>query len=242
MNSPSADRTYPRVLFAFLVAITIALGISPHDRADWLLENALLFAGVGILVATHRSFPLSKISYTLIFAFMCLHAVGAHYTYSLVPYREWFEALGGAPAAPDTGNRTHYDRFVHLFYGLLLAYPVREVFVRVADAKGFWSYYLPLDVVMATSMLYELIEWGAAEFFGGDLGVAYLGTQGDPWDAQKDMALAALGGIVAVLVIAAINRHYQQDFARIWAESLRVKHPDPLAEISLARHSDARRR
>jgi len=123
---------------------------------------------------------------------------------------------------------------------LLLAYPVREVFVRVADAKGFWSYYLPLDVVMATSMLYEIIEWGAAEFFGGDLGVAYLGTQGDPWDAQKDMALAAIGGIVAVLAMAAINRQFQRDFARTWAESLRVKHPEPLGEEALARVADGR--
>ncbi|HXC49753.1 MAG TPA: DUF2238 domain-containing protein [Candidatus Limnocylindrales bacterium] len=232
-------RSYPLVLFVLLVLITIVLGISPHDRADWLLENALMLGGVAILVATSRSFPLSKVSYTLIFAFLCLHSVGAHYTYALVPYHDWLEALGAAPAAE---GRNHYDRFVHLCYGLLLAYPVREVFVRVADAKGFWGYYLPLDVVMATSMLYELIEWGAAEFFGGDLGVAYLGSQGDPWDAQKDMALAALGAIVAVLVTAAINWHFQQDFARAWAESLRVKHREPLGEISLARNLEARER
>lgn len=228
----ASRRAYPRILFGLLVAITVALGISPHDRADWLLENALLFAGVAVLVATHRSFPFSKVSYTLIFAFLCLHAVGAHYTYSLVPYREWLEALGAAPAGD---GRNHFDRFVHLSYGLLLAYPVREVFVRVADAKGFWAYYLPLDVVMATSMLYELIEWGAAEFLGGDLGVAYLGTQGDPWDAQKDMALAAIGGIIAVLFTAVINWHFQRDFARNWSESLRVKHPEPLGEETLER-------
>ena len=237
MQARVSRRSYPRILFLLMVAITAALGISPHDRADWLLENALLFAGIAGLVATHRSFPLSKVSYTLIFAFMCLHALGAHYTYSLVPYHEWLEALGATPAAE---GRNHYDRLVHLCYGLLLAYPVREVFVRVADAKGFWSYYLPLDVVMATSMLYEIIEWGAAEFFGGDLGVAYLGTQGDPWDAQKDMALAAIGGIVAVLAMAAINRQFQRDFARTWAESLRVKHPEPLGEEALARVADGR--
>jgi putative membrane protein len=235
MQARVSNRLYPGVLLALLVALTIVLGISPHDRADWLLENSLLFAGVGILVATHGSFPLSKVSYTLLFAFLCLHSVGAHYTYSLVPYREWFEALGASPGAAGGEGRNHYDRLVHLCYGLLLAYPVREVFVRVADAKGFWGYYLPLDVVMATSMLYELIEWGAAEFFGGELGAAYLGTQGDMWDAQKDMALAALGGIVAMLVTAAINRHFQQDFSRTWAESLRVKQAEPLGEESLER-------
>jgi putative membrane protein len=104
----------------------------------------------------------------------------------------------------------------------------------VADVHGFWGYYLPLDVVMATSVVYELIEWGAAVTFGGDLGVAYLGTQGDPWDAQKDMALATAGAAAAVLITAAINWHTQRDFAREWAESLRVKRPDPLGEDALA--------
>jgi putative membrane protein len=118
---------------------------------------------------------------------------------------------------------------------LLLAYPAREVFLRVADVRGFWGYFLPLEVVMATSMLYELIEWGAASAFGGELGAAYLGTQGDPWDAHKDMALATLGAIVAMLITAAINRRYQRDFAREWAESLRVKHPEPLGEDALTR-------
>ena len=195
---------YPLVLFAVLGVFAALLGIAPHDRADWLLENALLFAGVGVLVATRNALPLSRLSYTLVFLFMCLHAVGAHYTYSLVPYDDWFRALTGRTLSSLTGaERNHYDRLVHFSYGLLLAYPAREVFLRVADVRGFWGYYLPLDVVMATSMLYELIEWGAASAFGGDLGTAYLGTQGDPWDAQKDMALAGLGAVVAMVVTAA---------------------------------------
>ena len=227
---------YPRVLLALLAALSVALGIAPHDRADWLLENALLFGGVAVLVATHRALPLSRVSYTLIFLFLSLHAVGAHYTYSLVPYDAWVEAVTGRTLSSLTGwDRNHYDRLVHLCYGLLLAYPAREVFLRVADVRGFWGYFLPLDVVMATSTLYELIEWGAAMVFGGELGTAYLGTQGDPWDAQKDMALAGLGALIAMLLTATINWRLQRDFARTWAESLRVKHPEPLGEEALAR-------
>jgi putative membrane protein len=227
---------YPRILFGLLVTITILLGIAPHDRADWLLENALLFAAMAVLVATHRALPLSRVSYTLIFIFACLHAVGAHFTYSLVPYDAWLERLTGHTIAEATGwERNYYDRLVHFAYGLLLVYPVREVFLRVAHVRGFWGYYLPLDVVMATSMLYELIEWGAAEAFGGELGVAYLGTQGDVWDAQKDMALATLGGIIATLIIFGINWQSQRDFAREWAESLRVKDGQPRGEDELAR-------
>jgi putative membrane protein len=170
----------------------------------------------------------------LIFVFLCLHSIGAHYTYSLVPYDQWLSVLTGRSGLLGAG-RNHYDRLVHLAYGLLLAYPVREVFLRVAQVRGFWGYYLPLDVTMATSMLYELIEWASAEAFGGDLGVAYLGTQGDPWDAQKDMALATLGGCIAMLITAALNWRYQRDFAQEWADSLRVKRSAPLGEDELRR-------
>jgi putative membrane protein len=227
---------YPRLLFAALAVFAALLGIAPHDRSDWILENALLVLGVGFLLATHRRLPLSRISYTFLFLFLCLHTIGAHYTYSLVPYDAWCEALTGRTLASFTGwERNHFDRLVHFSYGLLLAYPAREVFLRVADVRGFWGYFLPLDVVMATSMLYELIEWGAASLFGGELGAAYLGTQGDPWDAHKDMALATVGATLAMLVTAAINWRFQRDFARAFAESLRVKHPEPLGEDALAR-------
>src|SRR4029450_8061975 len=200
---------YPVMLFALLVVFGGVLAIAPHDRADWALENALLFGGVAVLVALRRQLPLSRVSYTLIFIFCCLHSIGAHYTYSEVPYQAWLAALpGGGPAG---GGR----------WG--------------GGGRGFWGYYLPLDVTMATSMIYELIEWGAAVVFGGDLGVAYLGSQGDPWDAQKDMALATVGAIVAMLVTAALNWRYQRDFAREWAESLRVKHAQPLGEDELRR-------
>ena len=231
-----SHQRYPQVLLAILTAFWLVLAIQPHDRSDWLLENSLLIAAVAVLVLTHRALPLSRMSYTLIFVFLCLHTLGAHYTYSLVPYDDWFEALTGRTLSSRTGwERNHFDRLVHFSYGLLLVYPAREVFLRVADVRGFWGYYLPLDVVMATSMLYELIEWGAAVGFGGDLGVAYLGTQGDPWDAQKDMALATLGALIAVCTIAMVNWYTQRDFAREWADSLRVKRRAPLGEDALAR-------
>lgn len=217
---------YALVLLALGAVLFLLLAIAPHDRADWALENALLVIGVGVLIATRRLLPLSRVSYTLLFVFLCLHMVGAHYTYAEVPYRSW---LGLA------SERNHYDRFVHFSYGLLLGYPIREVFLRVADVRGFWGYYLPLDVTMATSMLYELIEWAVAEVNGGELGIAYLGAQGDVWDAQKDMGLATLGAAVAMTVTALLNLRYQRDFAREWADSLRVKGKTPLGEDELGR-------
>jgi len=188
-----------------------------------------------LLARTYRGFPLSRISYGMIFVFLMLHEVGSHYTYSLVPYDAAFEAAFGTQLGELFGwQRNHFDRVIHFSYGLLLAYPIREAFLRIADVRGFWGYFLPLDLTMSTSMIYELIEWGAASLFGGEVGPAYLGTQGDPWDAHMDMALASLGAAVAMGVTLGVNFWLQRDFSREWAESLEVKHPEPLGEERIA--------
>jgi putative membrane protein len=218
-------KSYLWVLVAVYAVWWVLMAINPKHFADWLLENALVVAAIGLLVFTYKRFPLSLVSYTCIFLFMMLHALGAHYTYAEVPYQQWFPVF--------EGGRNHFDRLVHFLYGLLLAYPIREMFLRIGNVRGFWGYFLPLDLTMSTSMLYELIEWWAAEFFGGELGMAYLGTQGDVWDAHKDMALASLGALIAMAVTALINRRMQRDFAAEWAESIRVKRNLPLGESAL---------
>jgi putative membrane protein len=227
------------VLFAI---VWIALAIGPRHRADWALENALVVIFVLVVALTYKRLVLSRVSYTLIFLFLCLHEIGAHYTYSEVPYDAWFKALTGVTLNSVLGwERNNFDRVIHYAYGLLLAYPVREVFLRVAAVRGFWGYFLPLDLTMSTSMMYELVEWAAAEAFGGELGQAYLGTQGDIWDAHKDMALASLGAAIAMLITFALNRSLQHDFAAEWAESLRVKDPQPLGEDEIARMLDGKK-
>jgi putative membrane protein len=228
-----------RYVLGLLIPLAIlwaALAISPNDRSDWLLENVLLVAAIVFLGVTYGKFTLSRVSYTLIFIFLCLHTIGAHYTYAQVPYDQWFQSLTGRTFNNLVGwERNNFDRAVHFSYGLLLAYPIRELFLRVANVRGFWGYFLPLDLTMSTSMLYELIEWAAAVYVGGNLGMAYLGTQGDVWDAHKDMALASCGALISMCVTAAINWHLQRDFAREWAESVRIKSNRPLGEEALAR-------
>jgi len=233
--------TLPRGRFVLLLAAPLAAlavwaASSPLDRKDWLLESVLSVLAIALLGATYRRFPLSRVSYALIFLFLCLHTVGSHYTYALVPYDAWARSLAGGSLDALLGwERNNYDRVVHFSYGLLLAYPIREVVLRVGDMRGFWGYFLPLDVTMSTSMLYELVEWAVAEVFGGELGMAYLGTQGDVWDAHKDMGLASLGACVAMLVTAAVNARFQRDFAREFLDSLRVKDARPHGEESLHR-------
>ena len=229
-------RHYLVILGALFSIWFVALAIHPLDRNAWLLENALVIAGVVLLAVFHRRLLFSRVSYTLIFVFLCLHQVGSHYTYSLVPYDAWFQNVTGRTFNSLVGwERNNFDRVVHFSYGLLLAYPIREIFLRVVNVRGFWGYFLPLDLTMSTSMLYELAEWATCVVFGGELGQAYLGTQGDEWDAHKDMALASLGAVVTMGITAAINWRFQRDFAREWVESLRVKHQAPLGEDELAR-------
>ncbi len=219
-----AHHRYVLFLAALFAVEFVALAIAPHDRADWALENALVAAFAIALIVTYRRFPFSRVSYTLIFLFLCLHEVGAHYTYAEVPYNAWTESLFGRPFNDLVGwERNHFDRLAHFSYGLMLAYPLREIFVRIAQVRGFWGYFLPLDLTMSTSMIFELFEWGAAEVFGGDLGIAYLGTQGDVWDAHKDMALASLGAFLTMAIAMAVNMAYQRDFAVEWADSFKVR-------------------
>ncbi len=210
ITRPTPDQGLGRhlaILGALFAVLWVALAIKPLYRHDWALENALVALAVPFTVWTFYRAPLSKRSYTLIFVFLCLHEIGAHYTYAEVPYDRWFEALTGSTFNSLVGwQRNNFDRVIHFAYGLLLALPVRELVVPLAGVRGFWSYFLPLDLTMSSSALFELIEWGAAEVFGGELGAAYLGTQGDIWDAHKDMALASLGAMVAMALAVWVDR------------------------------------
>ncbi|PPE74938.1 DUF2238 domain-containing protein [Solimonas fluminis] len=236
-----AWRNYVGGLIVAYSLLWLWLGIAPLHRKDWILENVLVLVFGVALWASRRAFVFSRVSYTLIFVFLCLHSIGSHYTYAMVPYDQWWESLTGHTFNSLFGwERNHFDRLVHFSYGLLLAYPLREIFLRVAEARGFWGYFLPLEFTLATSAIYELIEWAAAEVFGGELGAAYLGTQGDIWDAHKDMALAGSGALLAMLITAAINRALQRDFARDWSNSLKVKDSRPYGENEIKRMLDER--
>jgi putative membrane protein len=193
-----SDR-YPLSLLLGFIAIFAALAIRPWYRQDWLLENMLVLVAVPTLVLTYRRLRFSNFAYTCLFLFLVLHEIGAHYTYSEVPWREWLATLTGneVPAA----GRNHYDRFVHFTYGLLLMPAVLELVDARMSPKGLWRWLMLLFFLMSHSVIYEMIEWLAAVLFGGDLGVAYLGTQGDEWDAQKDMALATAGAVAGLVLL-----------------------------------------
>ena len=218
---------YKLFLFVAFVIVWIWAAIEPKFPHDWLLENYLVFIFVPLIIITGIYFKLSNVSYTLITAFMILHVIGSHYTYAEVPFGYLLQEMFGT-------TRNMYDRLVHFSFGFLLAYPVREVFMRLAKVKGFWGYYFPLDLTLAFSALYEIIEWITSASVASAAGIAFLGAQGDIWDAQKDMLMAGIGAIIAMSITATINLIYNKNFWKDMKESFKIpKNDAPLGEVKL---------
>ena len=195
-TQPFRQRHLLQALCAIYLVIWIIAAIAPLKRDDWLLENLLVFVFMGLLIATYRRLPFSDLSYVLIFLFLLLHAAGAHYTYSEVPLGYWAQETFGL-------RRNHFDRLVHFSFGLLLIQPAREVLMQTGGLRGFWAWCLPIATVVALSGVFEIVEGVVAWNVQPELGIAYLGTQGDVWDAQKDMVLALAGAALALLVAQA---------------------------------------
>ena len=171
----------------------IWLAIDPLNRRDWLLENLRVLTLIPLLLLTYRRFEFSLTSYCLIGLFLVIHAFGAHYTYAEVPFGFWLQDLWGL-------SRNPFDRMTHFAYGALLAVPIRELLVRQTGLRGWWAYVLPVCIVLAQSGFFEVLEAIVAMIVSPELGNIYLGTQGDEWDAQHDMAAALTGSVLAMCV------------------------------------------
>ena len=200
LPSPRAPRTVramsasrsPALLLAAVLAVLVWSGLAPHDRFTWWLEVAPALIGLAILIPTHRRFPLTPLVYALIALHIAILCVGGKYTYALVPLGNWVrEAFHLA--------RNHYDRLGHFAQGFVPAMIARELFIRwkvIPSAR--WRAFLIVCVCLAISACYELVEWLVA-ISSGEAGDAFLGTQGDVWDTQTDMALALVGAVSALL-------------------------------------------
>lgn len=189
----------PLALLSVYALWWAALAVAPRYREDWWLENVLVFIAAPLLVLLHRRVQLSDAACSGLFVFFCLHALGAHYTYSEVPYEQWAQSWTGHGIDELLGfERNQFDRLVHFLYGLLITPTAIALLDARAPQSGIWRWLLPWLFMVSHATVYELIEMAAAVAFGGDLGQAYLGTQGDIWDAQKDSALAAIGAAIAV--------------------------------------------
>lgn len=203
-NKTPLKQNLPLLTMAGLFMVGWAFTLfTTTDINNWLLENTLVFVFLGVLGFTYKKYAFSDFSYLLIFVYLCLHIHGATQTYAEAPAGYWLQDVFG-------GDRNNYDRIVHFSFGFLLAYPMRELFVSAMEFKPWVGWILPAEITLSFSGLYELIEWAVADLFFPEQGVAYLGSQGDPWDAQKDMALAFVGSILILLLISGIKRTFKR--------------------------------
>ena len=210
--TPQEHPRYDLVLLIVFLLIVTALGISPRSRVDWVLENLLALLLVMVLVGVYRRVRLSAVSISLVFVFLCIHELGSHYTYALVPYDRWCSALTGVSLNKTLGfERNHYDRLVHLTYGLLMVYPIREVLARITPLRGFWVGFVALNIILSTSAVYEIVEWIGGQFLGKDTAKAFVAAQNDPWDSQADMALAVGGAFFTLWVVWFRRRLYDRN-------------------------------
>jgi putative membrane protein len=197
-NLPFRENRLLQVLCLTLAVVIIITGYRPERVFDWWLENSAALTFIAVLGITYRRLPLSDVSYLLIFIYLSMHEWGAEYKYSDVPLGEWMKPWLGT-------TRNHYDRVMHFSYGLLLAYPMQEWFARVVGVTSRWRYLLPVESTLAFSACYEMLEALAASVLTPERGEEFVGMQGDMWDSQKDMLMAGLGAITAMLVIAIVR-------------------------------------
>jgi len=193
------DNNWLKFLIVFFVINWVNSFVGNTDASNWLLENTLVFIFLGFLIFTYKKYKFSDLSYLLICIYLCLHVYGSKYTYAENPFGYWIKD------ALDL-SRNHYDRIVHFSFGFLLAYPMREMFLKWFKFPAWVAWTLPIEITLSISAFYELIEWSVADVFFKAQGDAYLGTQGDIWDAQKDIFLAFLGAIIATTIVSIIKK------------------------------------
>ena len=187
---------------AVFLTVWISTFTGTTDINNWMLENTLTVLFLAFLVVSFRKFQFSDLTYLLICIYLCLHVYGAKYTYAENPFGYWLKDHLG-------WQRNHYDRIVHFSFGFLLAYPMREFFLIWLKYPKLVSWILPIEITLSISAFYELIEWAVADVFFKSQGDAYLGTQGDIWDAQKDIFLAVVGAIIATTIVSSVKKIFR---------------------------------
>ena len=193
MSSPALK--VPLLLAVVIAAIAVWSGLAPVDRAVWYAEAIPVLAVFALLIITYRRFQFSGRAYFFMSLWMIMHLIGAKYTFANVPF-DW----GNQLLAPLLGEgRNHYDRVGHYIIGFY-SFPMAEWLLRRRQCGMGVAFFFSLFFIMSLAASYEIIEWQYAVIEGGTAGVEFLGSQGDIWDAQKDMLADTLGALTALLI------------------------------------------
>ena len=196
-------------LLAALLALLLTSGIGPHDRFTWFLEVAPVMIALPLLLLSYHRFPFTPLAYRLMFLFALVLIWGGHYTYAENPLFNWLRDEFQLA-------RNYYDRLGHIMQGITPAIVTREILLRRSPLRpGKWLFFLTCCVTLAISACYEFIEWWVA-VASGEEAVAFLATQGDPWDTQWDMFLALCGSVVVQLLF---SRTHDRQLAKMLATS-----------------------
>jgi putative membrane protein len=198
------NNVFLKVLIGWYLFFWLVMAIAPLSRFDWLVQNTTPFVFACALISSYRRFQFSPLSYLLITLFMTLHVIGAHYTYAQVPFGDWLKDAFAL-------SRNCFDRVVHFAFGLLMTYPLREIFLRVFKGNRVLSNVLSLSGALAFSAIWEILESLLAQGVSPESGPAYLGAQGDQWDAQNDMAAALYGSLLCVGLTMAWERLFEKE-------------------------------
>ncbi len=199
MRLPAHARLPLSMLALFVLLCAVTGFAPPAGRLSWFLEMAPALAGVAVLAAFYPRFRMSDLVYITVLVHAVLLAYGGYYTYALTPLGNW------AMAAFDL-SRNHYDRVGHFALGFFPCLSVREVLLRATPLRrGGWLTFLVLAVVLAVGALWELIEWWTTLVVASDVGLAFLGSQGDVWDAQWDMFLALVGAAAGLVIFSRLH-------------------------------------
>lgn len=194
------QHTIPLILAMIFILLSLWAGIAPADRAVWWAESTPLFIVFIALVLTYPKFKFSNTAYILMSLWLFLHTIGAKYTFANVPFD-----LGNQLLSPLLGEgRNHFDRFAHYIIGFY-AYPMAEFLLRKRQATLIITWFFSLFFIMSVAAAYEIIEWQYAVIEGGDAGIEFLGSQGDIWDAQKDMLADTLGAVTSLILYCFIR-------------------------------------
>jgi putative membrane protein len=185
-----------KILYILFIFFWLILAINPQFRDDWLLENILVFILFPTVVWLDKKYKFSIFAFTLIFLFGTAHIIGAHFTYSQMYYFDIVTNFFNF-------ERNHYDRVVHFLFGLLITLPFYEILLHNFKSKIALS--ITFLLIISISSIYEQIEWIIVELFYQDLGISFLGAQGDIWDAQKDISLSIIGAFITIIII--INKN-----------------------------------
>jgi putative membrane protein len=185
-------------LLILVLAVFIWSGIRPSERFTWVLETFPVMIGLPILILTYRRFRFTPLVYTLIALHAIVLLIGGHYTYAKVPLFNWLRDEFHL-------SRNHYDRLGHFIQGFVPAMIARELLIRTSPLRsGKWLFVIVLGMCLGLSACYELLEW-AVSAATGSAGDSFLGTQGDPWDTQKDMAMCGVGALAALILLSKVH-------------------------------------